>query len=135
MDRAPTELPTGSAGVLLLEDDPGVREVTAAMLRDLGYAVHEAATGEEALALLRADGHGITLLLADVVLPGGMKGDAVAREAQRLRPGLRVLFMSGYTENAIVHQGRLDDGVQLIGKPFQRDQLARKVATVLASIP
>jgi FixJ family two-component response regulator len=60
-----------------------------------------------------------------------MKGSEVARRLTELRPGLRVLFMSGYTENAIIHHGRLNDGVQLIGKPFPRDQLARKVAEVL----
>ena len=62
-----------------------------------------------------------------------MKGNELARRLTEIRPQLRVLFMSGYTENAIVHHGRLDDGVQLIGKPFQREQLARKVAAVLGA--
>ncbi|WP_431271116.1 response regulator [Dankookia sp. P2] len=90
----------------------------------------EAGDGPTALRLA-AEGAPIDLLLADIILPGGMKGSEVARRLAGLRPGLRVLFMSGYTENAIVHHGRLDDGVQLIGKPFPREQLARKLAEVL----
>ncbi|TDH59542.1 response regulator [Dankookia rubra] len=127
---APVELPRGDAAVLVLEDDAQVREVTATMLRELGYRVLEAGDGPTALRLA-AEGVPIDLLLADVVLPGGMKGSEVARRLTELRPGLRVLFMSGYTENAIVHHGRLDDGVQLIGKPFSREQLARKVVEAL----
>ncbi|RAI59964.1 histidine kinase [Roseicella frigidaeris] len=127
---APAALPGGNAAVLLLEDDARVREVTAAMLRELGYGVQEAGDGAEALRLVEA-GAPIDLLLADIVLPGGMKGNEVARRLAPLRPGLRVLFMSGYTENAIVHHGRLDDGVHLIGKPFTREQLALKIAEVL----
>ena len=75
----------------------------------------------------------VDLLLADIVLTGGMKGDEVARRLAAVRPGLRTLFMSGYTENAVVHHGRLDDGVQLIGKPFSRSHLARKVAEMLGT--
>ena len=127
---APAALPSGDAAVLLLEDDAKVREVTAAMLRELGYRVQEAGDGAEALRLVEA-GASVDLLLADIVLPGGMKGNEVARRLAPLRPGLRVLFMSGYTENAIVHHGRLDDGVHLIGKPFTREQLALKIAEVL----
>jgi FixJ family two-component response regulator len=73
--------------------------------------------------------------LLDVVLPGEPNGDGVARKLCEARPELRTLFMSGYTENAIVHHGRLDDGVHLIGKPFQREDLARKVAEVLGLPP
>ncbi len=75
----------------------------------------------------------IDLLLADVVLPGGMKGNEVAHRLKDIRPDLHVLDMSGYTENAIVHQGRLDDGVHLIGKPLAREVLARKIAEILDS--
>ena len=127
---APLELPRGDATVLVLEDDAPVREVTAAMLRELGYRVLEAGDGAAALRLA-AEGGPIDLLLADVILPGGMKGSEAARRMAALCPGLRVLFMSGYTENAIVHHGRLDEGVQLIGKPFRREHLARRVAEVL----
>jgi CheY-like chemotaxis protein len=130
---APVELPRGSATVLVVEDEPIVREVAAAILRDLGYRVVEAANGAEALQEFGENGARIDLLLSDVVLPGGMKGHEVARRLNQIRPGLPVLFMSGYTENAIVHHGRLDDGVHFIGKPFEREQLARKVAQVLGT--
>lgn len=128
---APVNLPRGSATILVVEDEPAVREACVAILRDLGYRVLEAADGPEALRVFGENQAKVDLLLTDVVLTGRMKGNAVADRLTEVRPGLRVLFMSGYTENAIVHHGRLDDGVQLIGKPFHREQLARKVAEVL----
>ena len=127
------ELPHGSATILVVEDDPAVREVTVEMLRELGYRVLAAADGAEALRVFGENDAKVDLLLADIVLTGGMKGHEVARRLAEVRPGLRTLFMSGYTENAIVHHGRLDDGVQLIGKPFSRQQLARKVAEMLGT--
>jgi len=127
----PVELPRGSGTVLVLEDEPAVREVATAILRDLGYRVLEASDGAEALRVFEQNGGKVDLLLSDVVLPGGMKGHEVARRLKEVRPGLSVLFMSGYTENAIVHHGRLDDGVHFIAKPFAREQLARKVTQVL----
>ena len=132
-DEAPVELPHGSATILVVEDEAAVREVTVEMLRDLGYRVVAAADGAEALRVFGENDAKIDLLLADIVLTGGMKGDEVARRLAEIRPGLRTLFMSGYTENAVVHHGRLDDGVQLIGKPFQRQHLARKVVEVLGT--
>jgi signal transduction histidine kinase/FixJ family two-component response regulator len=128
---APAELPRGSATILAVEDDPAVREACSAILRDLGYRVLEAADGPEALRVFGENDAKVDLLLTDVVLTGHMKGDAVASRLKEVRPDLRVLFMSGYTENAIVHHGRLDDGVHLIGKPFHREQMARKVSEVL----
>ena len=132
-DEAPVELPHGAATILVVEDDAAVREVAVEMLRDLGYRVLAAADGAEALRVFGDNDAKVDLLLADIVLTGGMKGHEVARRLTEVRPGLRTLFMSGYTENAVVHHGRLDEGVQLIGKPFQRQQLALKVAAMLGT--
>ena len=128
---APVELPRGSATVLVVEDEPAVREIACAILSDLGYRVLEAADGDEALRVFGANVAAIDLLLTDVVLPGRVRGRELSVRVRAIRPNVRVLFMSGYTENSIVHHGRLDDGVQLIGKPFKREELARKVAEVL----
>jgi signal transduction histidine kinase/CHASE3 domain sensor protein/CheY-like chemotaxis protein len=128
---APLELPRASATVLVVEDEAGVREVTVAMLTDLGYRVLEAADGDEGLRVFAANADEIDLVLTDVVLPGKLRGRDLAERIVALRPGVRLVYMSGYTENSIVHNGRLDDGVQLISKPFQRDQLARKLAETL----
>jgi CheY-like chemotaxis protein len=130
---APADLPRGTATILVVEDEPAVREACVAILRDLGYRVLEAADGLEALRVFGENDGKIDLLLTDVVLTGRMKGNEVASRLKEIRPDLCVLFMSGYTENAIVHRGRLDDGVQLIGKPFHREQIARKVAEVLGN--
>ena len=127
----PVELPRGSATVLVVEDEPAVREIAVAMLGDLGYRVLEAADGEEGLRVFGAHASGVHLLLTDVVLPGKVRGCELAERIVAIRPEVKVLYMSGYTENSIVHNGRLDDGVQLISKPFQREQLARKVAETL----
>ena len=131
----PVELPRGSATVLVVEDEPGVREIAVAILRDLGYRVLEATDGDEALLLFGAHATGVDLLLTDVVLPGRIRGRELAERITAIRPEVSVLYMSGYTENSIVHNGRLDDGVHLISKPFQREQLARKVAELLAGRP
>lgn len=130
-DPAP-ELQLGRyESVLVVEDDHDVRELTRVLLGQLGYRVFVA---EHAKAALQALDHhpGIALLLTDVVLPGGTNGADLAREARRQRPGLRVLFMSGYTENAIIHNGRLDEGAHLLEKPFTRTTLARTIREVLA---
>jgi signal transduction histidine kinase len=131
--HAPVDLPRGSATVLVVEDDQAVREIAIAILRELGYRVLEAEDGEEGLRLFEQHADALDLLLSDVVLPGALQGGQLAERITTLRPEVRVLFMSGYTENSIVHHGRLDDGVQLIGKPFTREQLARKVADVLST--
>jgi signal transduction histidine kinase len=130
---APVELPRGSATVLVVEDEPAVREIACAILADLGYRVFEAADGEEALRVFGANAAAVDLLLTDVILPGKVRGRELSERVRALRPEVRVLFMSGYTENSIVHHGRLDDGVQLISKPFKREQLARKVAETLGT--
>ncbi|GJD56332.1 CHASE3 domain-containing protein [Methylobacterium dankookense] len=127
----PVELPRGSATVLVVEDEAAVREIACAILSDLGYRVLEAADGEEGLRVFGANAPAIDLLLTDVVLPGRIRGRELSERILALRPEVKVVFMSGYTENSIVHHGRLDDGVRLISKPFRRDQLAVQVAAAL----
>jgi len=116
--------------ILVVEDDDLVRASSVSLLRDLGYTCLHACDGAAALELLRA-GVKIDLLFTDVVMPGPVRSRDLAREAQRLRPALPVLFTSGYTEDAIVHDGRLDPGVQLLSKPYARDDLARKIRSLL----
>ncbi|WP_066921334.1 CHASE3 domain-containing protein [Methylobacterium sp. CCH5-D2] len=128
---APVDLPRGSATVLVVEDEAAVREIACAILADLGYRVLEAADGEEALRVFGANAAAVDLLLTDVVLPGKVRGRELSERIRALRPEVKVVYMSGYTENSIVHHGRLDDGVRLIGKPFKREQLALKVADAL----
>jgi CheY-like chemotaxis protein len=122
----------GSETVLLVEDDPLVRDNAANQLASLGYRVVQAADGRAGLALLK-ERHDIELLFTDVILPGGMSGRLLAEEACKLRPGLKVLFTSGYTENAIVHHGRLDHGVLLLAKPYRKADLARMVRVALVN--
>jgi signal transduction histidine kinase/CHASE3 domain sensor protein/CheY-like chemotaxis protein len=129
----PAELPRGSATILLVEDEAGVRDVAVTILRGLGYRVLEAVDGDEGLLVFGAHAADIDMLLTDVVLPGKVRGRELAERITAMRPAVKVLFMSGYTENSIVHHGRLDDGVQLLSKPFKREDLARKVAEVLAA--
>ena len=122
-------LPLGRETVLLTEDEPMVRAVAARVLRGLGYAVFEAANAEEALRIGQ-DTVGIHLLLTDVVMPR-MSGRDLVRRMRVLQPRLRVLYTSGYTDNAIVHQGVLDDEVEFLQKPFTAAALAQKVRAVL----
>jgi CheY-like chemotaxis protein len=117
--------------ILVCEDDEDVRAYTVEVLRELGYRVVEAADGAAALRLLQDPGQRVDLLFTDVVLPGGMSGAVMAREAQALRPGLKTLFTTGYARDAIVHQGRLDAGVELITKPFSYSDLAARVRDLL----
>ena len=121
----------GSSGeiVLLVEDNDSVRAFSGNVLRELGYQVIEVAEAAPALVMLTG-AQKIDLLFTDVVLPG-MSGRVLADEARKLRPGLKVLFTTGYSRNAIVQQGRLEPGVQLISKPFTVDQLALKVREIL----
>jgi PAS domain S-box-containing protein len=115
--------------VLVVEDDEQVLALTAQMLRDLGYGVIEARGGEEALAALSAHPE-VRLLFTDVVMPD-MNGRRLAEEALKLRPDLKILFTTGYTPNAVVHNGVLDPGVNLLQKPASLEQLAVKIRTVL----
>jgi nitrogen-specific signal transduction histidine kinase/CheY-like chemotaxis protein len=121
--------PQGSERVLVVEDDPDVRAAVVEMVEDLGYVVEEAANPDDALVILKA--RPIDLLFTDVVMPGTLKSTELAQIARELQPRIKVLFTSGYSENAIVHHGRLDDGVHLITKPYTRDQLARRLRGLL----
>ncbi|MGM0632037.1 MAG: ATP-binding protein [Pseudomonadota bacterium] len=120
----------GQENILVVEDNESVRQYVAAQLDGLGYQVREAASAAEALAIVDS-GWPIDLLFTDVVMPGGMNGKQLADAARLQRPALKVLFTSGYTEDAIVHQGRLDPGVTLLGKPYRRAELVTKVRQVL----
>jgi CheY-like chemotaxis protein len=115
--------------VLVVEDNAEVRTYSRSLLEEVGYAVLEAADAREAVDILKTEAT-VDLLFTDVVLPG-MSGRALAEEAGRLRPGLEVLFTTGYARDAIVHGGRLESGVNLITKPFTFDQLARRVRDAL----
>jgi signal transduction histidine kinase len=115
--------------VLVVEDDADVRAYVVETLSALNYKVREAADAEAALGILRDSGP-VDLLLTDVVMPG-MNGRNLAEAALQRRPGLKVLYMTGYSRNAIVHQGRLDAGVSLMQKPFSQSVLAMRVRTVL----
>ncbi|PSO14042.1 hybrid sensor histidine kinase/response regulator [Bradyrhizobium sp. MOS003] len=117
--------------VLVTEDDEGVRQFVAGTLVELGYEVMQAQDGDAALNVLATSQ--VDLLLTDVVMPG-MNGRDLAAEAQRRRPGLKVLYMTGYSRDAIVHQGRLDRGVSLIQKPFTQSDLAGRVRSVLTAV-
>jgi len=112
--------------VLVVEDDPVVREFAVAACRECGCTVHEAGDGEQALHLLEKHGD-IALLFTDVGLPGGMNGRQLAGAAVARRPDLKVLYMTGYTANAIVHHGVIDAGVNFLGKPFSVAALAAKI--------
>ena len=123
-------VPRGDERILLVEDDDPVRAYAAGQLAEIGYRVVEVRNGVEALALLQDDKR-FDLLFTDVVMPGGLNGPQLAEAARRLCPGLKVLFTSGYTENAIVHHGRLDPGVDLLSKPYRRRDLAARIRRVL----
>jgi PAS domain S-box-containing protein len=116
--------------VLVVEDDKDLRVYLADVLRELKYHVLTAANAESALAIISRDSPRINLLLTDVVMPG-MNGRELGRRASQLRPKLKVLYMTGYSRNAVVHQGRLDEGVDLLEKPVSQAKLALKVREVL----
>jgi PAS domain S-box-containing protein len=121
----------GSETVLVVEDDDAVRSTVVDMLTGLGYRVLKAPDATAALTVIDS-GVPIDLLFTDVVMPGPLRSPDLARKAKERLPDLAVLFTSGYTENAIVHGGRLDRGVELIGKPYTKENLARKIRHVLA---
>lgn len=120
----------GGETILLVEDDDLVRHFAMEQLGKQGYRVIAAAHGQEALALLEAE-QKIDLLFTDVVMPGGMNGRELAEKVMARYPAVKVLYTSGYTENAIVHHGRLDPGTQLLAKPYRRADLLKKIQQTL----
>jgi len=138
----PAEAPAADAGafgiergdstILIVEDDPLVCEYVVTQIKSLGYATLAASDAAEALAIIDSSER-IDLLFTDVIIPGSLNGRQLATESLRRRPGLKILYTSGYTENAIVHHGRLDAGVLLLAKPYRLSDLARMIRTALAS--
>ena len=124
------ELPQGSETILLVEDEESVRTFAHKTLKGYGYIILEASNGEEALRLAQGHGRKINLLLTDVVMPQ-MSGKELADRIKILWPDIKVLFASGYTDNAIVHHGILESGIHFLQKPFTPEALARKVREVL----
>jgi nitrogen-specific signal transduction histidine kinase/CheY-like chemotaxis protein len=116
----------GHEAILVVEDDGLVRDYVVTQLRSLGYRTFTAKNAAEALSIVNS-GTELDLLFTDVIMPGIMNGRQLADEAVKRRPALKVLFTSGYTENAIVHHGRLDPGVLLLAKPYRKSDLARMV--------
>jgi PAS domain S-box-containing protein len=122
----------GTETVLVVEDDALVRRYVMTQIESLGYTTLEAANASDALCFID-ETPAIDLLFTDVIMPGNMNGRQLVDEALKRRPGLKTLFTSGYTENAIVHHGRLDSGVLLLAKPYRKSELARMIRLALAS--
>ncbi len=121
----------GHETILVVEDDKLVRDYVLTQLHSLGYVTLDAANAAEALAIVGA-GTPFDLLFTDVIMPGAMNGRQLADAVEKSRPGLKVLFTSGYTENAIIHHGRLDSGVLLLAKPYRKSDLATMIRKALA---
>ena len=128
---ASAQMAGGSETVLVVEDDALVRQYVVAQVASLGYTTLEAPNAAEALKII--DREDVDLLFTDVIMPGAMNGRQLVDEALKHRPQLKTLFTSGYTENAILHHGRLDEGVLLLAKPYRKPELARMLRVALES--
>lgn len=129
-DRNERPVANGTETVLVVEDDDAVRDTVVSTLTTLGYCVLKASDASAALAIID-EGAAIDLLFTDVVMPGPLRSTDLVRKARERWPALKVLYTSGYTQNAIVHGGRLDPGVELLSKPYSRETLARRVRQLL----
>jgi signal transduction histidine kinase/CHASE3 domain sensor protein/ActR/RegA family two-component response regulator len=127
-----TSLPRGGETILVVEDDRLVRDFVVVQLEALGYKTLPASTAAEALSTIEA-GQAFDLLFTDVIMPGGMNGQELAEEVRRRRPGTKVLYTSGYTDNALIEHGGLNQGAMLLTKPYRRSELAQMVRAALAS--
>jgi PAS domain S-box-containing protein len=127
---AATVVEGGEETILVVEDDRLVRDHALTQLRSLGYTTLEAANAAEALVILDASEH-IDLLFTDMIMPGAMNGRQLAREIKHRRPSIKVLFTSGYTENIVIHHGRLDTDVLLLAKPYRKSEMARMIRRAL----
>jgi PAS domain S-box-containing protein len=128
--NAETEPSAQGETILVVEDDRDVRDMTIAMLERLNYVTLQCPDGKQALEILETEAD-VKLLFTDVVLPGGMSGPELARIVQGKRPGIGILFTSGYTEDAMQQQGWLEEGVELLNKPFHKADLAQKIRTAI----
>jgi CheY-like chemotaxis protein len=133
-DAQPTAPLGGRETILVVEDDALVRQYVNAQLHGLGYGTLEAANAIEALAISDS-GAPFDLLFTDVIMPGAMNGQQLAREMAARRTNLKVLFTSGYTENALLDHGRLPAGVLLLAKPYRKSELAHMLRQALETIP
>ncbi len=124
------KLPSGSETILVVEDEEKVRKLAVRILQKQGYKVLEASHGNNALVLCKQHKRAIHLILTDVVMPG-ISGPDLTKRLAPLHPEMKVLYTSGYTDNAIVHHGILEEGINFIQKPFTVDELLRKVREVL----
>jgi CheY-like chemotaxis protein len=125
----------GSETLLLVEDEPVVRTLVRRILESYGYNVLEAANASDALALSEGFVGSIDLLVTDVIMPGGMTGRDLGQQLLRVRPETKVLYTSGYADDAILRRGLLDPGVHFVQKPFTPTVLAQKVRQVLDGVP
>jgi len=127
-----SDIEGGHETILVVEDDTLVRRYVMTQIESLGYTTLEAANASDALRIID-DVPNVNLLFTDVIMPGTMNGRQLVDEALKRRPGLKTLYTSGYTENAIVHHGRLDSGVLLLAKPYRKSELARMIRLALGS--
>ncbi len=130
-NAAPEALPSGNETILLVEDEQRVRDYAVSQLEGLGYQVVAASDAVSALERVKdLEGH-VDLLFTDIVMPGGMNGRALAQQAAALYPGIKVLYTSGYNQNAVIKNGRLEEGISLLEKPYHKAELARKIRQLL----